>query len=68
MTELVELFIQQLLEGDVEDYRTVAPQVIKEGYRYFMNDLEIPAERFHSIVDAQQKGEITTDIEMRCES
>ena len=70
VTELVELFIQQLVDGDVEDYRAVAPQVIKEGYRYFMNDLEVTAERFYSITEAQANGELSSepgDIDMRRE-
>lgn len=67
VTELVELFIQQLIDGDGSTYETVAPKIIREGYRYFMNDLEVSAERFHAITEAQRVGDITTEIEMKKE-
>jgi|DEB0MinimDraft_4_1074332.scaffolds.fasta_scaffold02071_12 hypothetical protein len=68
VTELVEAFVQALLEGEVHEHKTIAPKIINNGYRYFMNDLEVSAERFHAIKEAQAVGDITTEIEMRSEA
>ena len=47
VTELVELFILQLLDGDGQSYKDVAPAIIQNGYKHFINDRQVSAEEFY---------------------
>lgn len=58
VTELVQLFIRQLIEGDGQSYEAIAPEIIKHGYKYFMNDRQVSAEVFHDPVRRQRDAEM----------
>ena len=67
INDLVLGFIEALNNSDGLSHKEVVHGVIKEGYRYFMNDLEISGERFHDIVNSQQREELSNEIEMKKE-
>lgn len=67
VTDLVELFISQLLNGVTDDQPAsdqyvksapIAKQIIREGYKYFVNDIQVTAEVFHDPVIAQKNAEM----------
>ena len=67
VTDLVELFISQLLNGVTEDQpesrqyvrsAPIAKQIIREGYKYFVNDIQVTAEVFHDPAIAQKNAEM----------
>ena len=47
VTELVQAFVQQLLDGDGQTYKDVAPAIIQHGFKHFINDRQVSAEEFY---------------------
>lgn len=58
VTELVELFIQQIIEGNGQSYEAIAPQIIQHGYKHFINDRQVSAEEFHDPERNQRNAEL----------
>tara|TARA_R100000541_G_scaffold41575_1_gene49008 strand:+ start:70 stop:417 length:348 start_codon:yes stop_codon:yes gene_type:complete len=71
VNDLVMLFISQLINGipndqsadlvDDQIYKSIQPiakGVIQQGYKYFMNDIEVSAEIFHDPVTAKINAEM----------
>jgi len=58
VTELVELFIQQIIEGNGQSYEAIAPQIIQHGYKHYINDRQVSAEEFHDPERNQRNVEL----------
>ena len=50
--DLVNLFVQELLDGEVKNYKEVSQNIIEEGYRYYFNDVRITPEEYQEGIHA----------------
>jgi len=58
LNALVNLFVQELLGGEVKDYKEVSQNIIEEGYRYYFNDVRVTPEEYQEGIHAwlEKKG------------
>ena len=59
VSELVQLFIQELLSGNGQNYEAVVAKVIQKGYKYFINDKQVTGEVFGDPGNAQKNAEMS---------
>ena len=59
VTELVQLFIDQIIEGNGQSYEAIAPQIIQHGYKHFINDRQVSAEEFHDPERRERDAEMS---------
>jgi len=59
VTELVQAFVEQLLDGDGQTYKDVAPAIIQHGFKHFINDRQVSAEEFHNPERLERNAQIS---------